>query len=150
MKNGLVLFLRGSSEPFPITRPPREIQKASYRPTRPTLVIYPGGGTWIIIVLYTCATRESRKKGLFFEAKRDSRESRLGVKMCLFSTKRVLLDSIKGRLGVIFQIQPNMSSKKSLFGDKFAGKKLAFRGCFSWRGKSRWPGMFWKPLVTHW
>ena len=35
------------------------------------------------------------KKGLFFEAKRDSRESRLGVKMCLFLRKRVLLDSIK-------------------------------------------------------
>ena len=53
-------------------------------------------GATRIIVLCTCATRETRKKGCFFEAKHDSCESRLGVKMCLFLRKRVLLDSIKG------------------------------------------------------
>ena len=55
------------------------------------------------------------KKELFFEAKHDTRELRLGVNMCLFLRKRVLLDSIKGRVGVIFQILPNMPSQKSLF-----------------------------------
>ena len=55
------------------------------------------------------------KKGLFFEAGRDSRESRLGVKMCLFR-KRALLDSSKGPLGVIFQTRLNMSSKKACLG----------------------------------
>ena len=39
--------------------------------------------------------QRNTKKGLFFEAKCDSHESRLGVKMCLFLRKRVLLDSIK-------------------------------------------------------
>ena len=55
-------------------------------------------------------------KGLFFEAKRDSHESRSGVKMGLLLRKRVFLDSIKGRLGVIFQTSPNMSSKKACLG----------------------------------
>ena len=50
-----------------------------------------------IIVLYMCvvnARPEKQKKGLFFEAKHDSCDSRLGVKMGLFLRKRVLLDSI--------------------------------------------------------
>ena len=49
--------------------------------------------------------QRNAKKGLFFEAEHDSRESRLGVKMCLFMTKRVLLDSIKGRLWSFFELQ---------------------------------------------
>ena len=79
------------------------------------------------------------KKGLFFEAKRDLRESRLGVKMCLFLRKRVLLDSTKGSLGVVFQIPANMFPQKRLFRrGKFGGKitrKFSYRGCFSWRGQ---------------
>ena len=43
---------------------------------------------------------------IFFKAKRDSRKSRLGVKMYLFLRKGVLLDSFKGRLGVILQTCP--------------------------------------------
>ena len=43
-------------------------------------------------VVHMCDQR-NMKKGLFFEAGRDSR---LGVKMCLFLRKSVLLDSIKG------------------------------------------------------
>ena len=65
--------------------------------------------------------QRNRKKGLFFEARRDSHESRLGVKMYLFSRKRVLMDSMKRCLGVIFQTPPNMSSKKACLG-KFGGK----------------------------
>ena len=60
--------------------------------------------------------QRNTKKGLFFEAKRDLHESRLGVKMYLFLRKRVLLDSIKERLGVIFQTVPKMSPQKSLLG----------------------------------
>ena len=66
--------------------------------------------------------QRNTKKWLFFEAQRDQRESRLGVKMCLFLRKRVILDSTKGRLGVIFQIPPNMSPQKSLFRGKFERK----------------------------
>ena len=48
--------------------------------------------------------------------------------------KRVLLSSIKGHLGVIFQTQSNISSKKSLFRGKFGAKivraKFAFGGVF--------------------
>ena len=51
-----------------------------------------------------------------------SRGSHLGVKICLFWRKRVLFDSVKGHLGVIFQTPPNMSSKKSLFRGKFGSK----------------------------
>ena len=48
------------------------------------------------------------KEGLFkfFEAKCNSCEERLGVKMCLFLRKRVLLDSIKERLGSFYQTPP--------------------------------------------
>ena len=35
----------------------------------------PGEGATRILVLYTCTTRENKKKKLFFEAKLDSRES---------------------------------------------------------------------------
>ena len=66
-------------------------------------------------MFYTCATRETQKKGLFFEAKRDSRESRLG------GQNVAILDSIEGRLGVTFQTPPKMSSKKGLFSGKFGG-----------------------------
>ena len=53
-----------------------------------------------MIELYICATRETRKKkGLFFEAELDLRFR--GQNM-LFLIKGDLLDSIKGRLGVIF------------------------------------------------
>ena len=41
------------------------------------------GATWII-ALYIWATKKTWKKGLFFVAKRDLRESQLVVKMCLF------------------------------------------------------------------
>ena len=70
-----------------------------------------------------------------FEAKRDSRESRLGVKICLFRRKKVLFDSVKGRLGVIFQTPLNMSYKKAclgvnleLFGGKVVRKVCVFPG----------------------
>ena len=77
-----------------------------------------------------------KKKGYFFEAEQDSRESQLGVKMCLFLRKKVPLDSIKGRLGVIFQ---NMSSNEACLGGKFAENcaKFSFRGVFPGEGKSR-------------
>ena len=54
------------------------------------------------IVLYTCAIREAQKNCCLFP-ERDSREAQLGAKMCMFLRKRVLLDSIKGYLVVIFQ-----------------------------------------------
>ena len=73
----------------------------------------PGRITWII-VLYTCATRETRKKGCFFEAERDSRESWLGDKMCLFMRKRVILDSIKGCLGSFFKLHQTCPPKKGV------------------------------------
>ena len=92
------------------------------------------------MVLYTCATRKMRKKGSFFEAKRDSCESRLGVKMCLFVRKRVLLDSFTGRLGVNFQTLPKMFPQKSLFRCKFESKTTR-NSClgvfFPGEGKSR-------------
>ena len=55
--------------------------------------------------------QRNTKKGLFFEAEHDSRESRLGVKMCLFLRKRVLLDSIKGRLGSFFKLHQTCPPK---------------------------------------
>ena len=61
-----------------------------------------------------------RKKGCFFEAERDSRESRLGVKMCLFMRKRVILDSIKGRLGSFFNSTKHVLKKRGKNGDKIA------------------------------
>ena len=82
-------------------------------------------------------TRE--KRGCFFRLNA-MRESRLVVKMCLFFRKRVLLDSIKGHLGVIFQTPQNMSSKKSLFMGKF-WEKIVQNAClgdvFPGEGKSR-------------
>ena len=54
--------------------------------------------------------------------------------MCRFLRKRVLLDSIKGCLGVIFQTPPNMFSEKACLGVNFGGKSI--RGCFPEEGKS--------------
>ena len=47
---------------------------------------YQGGRHWNTSIVHMRDQRNV-KKGLFFETKRDSRESRLGVKMCLFSRK---------------------------------------------------------------
>ena len=47
--------------------------------------------------------QRNTKKGLYFKTGRDLRESRLVVKVCLFLRKRVHLDYIKVRLGVIFR-----------------------------------------------
>ena len=89
-------------------------------------------------VVHMCDQRNT-KKGLFFEAESDLRDSRFGDKMCHFSTKRVLLDSIEGRLGVIFQTGPNMSSKKACLGANFGENraKFSFRGVSPGEGKSR-------------
>ena len=76
-------------------------------------VLYGGGGGIWIIVLNKCATREMRKKGLFFEARCNSHESRFGGQNVPIFEKKVLLDYIKRRLGVIFQTPPYMSSKKA-------------------------------------
>ena len=62
------------------------------------------GGTWIL-VLYTCANREMwKKKTIAFETECNSRESRLGVKTCLFtfSRKRVLLKILLGAFRNLF------------------------------------------------
>ena len=83
------------------------------------------------------------KKELFFRLltqMRDSCELQLGVKMCLYIylRKRVLLDSSKGRLWVIFQTSPNMSSKKACSGVNLGGKiarNSHLWGVFSWRGE---------------
>ena len=66
--------------------------------------------------------QRNAKKRLLFDTKCDSRESRLGVKMCLFFEKRVLLDSVKGRLGVLFQTSPNMPAKKACLGVNLEAK----------------------------
>ena len=66
--------------------------------------------------------QRNAKKWLFFEAKRDSRESRLGVKMCPVLRKRVFLDPSKVRLGIIFQTPPNMSSKTACLGVDLGAK----------------------------
>ena len=71
------------------------------------------------------------KKGLFFEAKWDSCESRLGIKMRLFLRK----ESFYILLGVIFQTPPNISTKIACLGINL--------------GANRNYGMFWKPLVIH-
>ena len=54
-----------------------------------------------------------------------------------FFRKRVLLDSTKGRLGVIFQIPPNIFSKKACLGVNLGENhaKFSIKGCFSWRGE---------------
>ena len=76
--------------------------------------------------------QRNRKKGLFFEAKHDLHESQLGVKMCLYLRKRVLLDSIKGCLGVVFQSLPKISSKKACLEVNLWAKLLEtlFKGSF--------------------
>ena len=87
---------------------------------RKKLLYYPGGSR--IIVFYTHARPKKHEKGLFFEAERDWHETRLGVKMCQFLKKRVIFDSIKGCLWVIFQTLPKMSSKKACLGVNFGAK----------------------------
>ena len=72
--------------------------------------------------------QSNMKKGLFLEAKCNLRELQLEVKMCIFFRKRVLLDSIKGRLGVIFKTPANSRQNHT---------KFPFRGCFPGKGKSR-------------
>ena len=66
---------------------------------------------------------------------RDQKNAKKGVKMRLFLRKRVLLDSIKGCLGVIFETSSN--PKKAclgvILGQNYA--KFSFRGCFPWRGE---------------
>ena len=72
--------------------------------------------------------------------------------MCLFLRKMVLSGSIQGRLGVIFQTLPNMSSKKAFWGVNLGEnhKKFLFRGCFPEEEKSGLHVcMFWKPMVMH-
>ena len=56
--------------------------------------------------------QRNMKKGLCFEAELDLRESRLGVEMCVFMRKRVLLDSIKGCLGSFFKLHQTCPQKK--------------------------------------
>ena len=51
-----------------------------------------GPGVALEYVLYTCATREMWKKGLFFEIERNLAQSQSGFKTCLFSRKRVLFE----------------------------------------------------------
>ena len=80
--------------------------------------------------------KRNAKKGLFFEAKRNSRKLRLGIKICLFLRERVLLDSLKGHLGVSFQIPPNMSSEKACLRVNL-GAKFSSTGVLPGEGKSR-------------
>ena len=68
-----------------------------------TIESLPGGGGALEYKCCTHARPEKHEKRLFFETERDSRESRLGVKKYLFSTKRVLFDPIRVCLGVIFR-----------------------------------------------
>ena len=78
--------------------------------------------------------QRNAKKGLFFEADRDWRESGLGVKMCLFMRKRILLDSIKGCLGSFLKLhQTCPQKKKGKYGDKIT--RNCVYGCFSRRGE---------------
>ena len=80
-------------------------------------------GATRIIVLYTCTTKETRKKGCFFRLKRFLRIMIRGQNVPLFE-ERVLLDSIikKGRLGVIFRTPPKISSPKACLGVNFLAK----------------------------
>ena len=61
-----------------------------------------GGGGHSNTVVHMRDQRNA-KKGLFFETEPDSQDSRLGVKIYLFSRKGVLFNSIRGRLGVFHQ-----------------------------------------------
>ena len=78
---------------------------------------FPLGAT-PIIVLYTYTTREMQK-GLFFEAKRDSCKSGLGVKMSLFFRKGSFWILLRGVWRSFSQTPPNMST---MFRGKFGGK----------------------------
>ena len=109
------------------------------------------GGTRMM-VLYTCTTREMRRKGCFMRSrKRDSRESWLGVKMCLFLRRRLLLDSInmiKGHLGVLFQTPPKNSPQKACLAAHLG--KIARNSCFVFPGEGTHDkGIVWKPPVMH-
>ena len=93
------------------------------------------------------------KKKVVFETERDSRESQLGVKTCLFSRKRVLFKFYYGLLGSFFQtpLFHKTCSQKILFRGKIgyetgpnsctgvfsSEKQISIRVCFE------------KPLVTH-
>ena len=58
-------------------------------------ILDPGGDHLNNSVVHMRDQRNA-KKGLFVEAEHDLPKSRLGVEMCLFLRKRVLLNSIKG------------------------------------------------------
>ena len=55
-----------------------------------------------------------------------------GQNVPIFDKKRVLLDSIEGRLGALFQTLPKMSSKKACLGVNWRQNcmKFLFRGAF--------------------
>ena len=63
--------------------------------------------------------QRNAKKGLFFRLNAIRANQ---VKMCLFLRKRVLLDSIKGCLGVIFSNSTKHVLQKSLFRGKCGDK----------------------------
>ena len=91
--------------------------------SRPTNIMFsckPGGHTNNSVV-HMRDQRNTKKKG-GFETWRANRD-RSGVKMCLFLRKGVLLDSINGRLGVIFWTRLNMSSKRAYFRGIFGGRE---------------------------
>ena len=83
---------------------------------------------------YTHTRPEKRERRVVF-----FRLSPLGVKMCLFLRKRIILNSIKGHLGVIFQTPPKCPppKKKACLGVNLRTKsrEFSFRGCFSWTGE---------------
>ena len=83
--------------------------------------------------------QSNAEKGLFSEAKHDPCKLRLGVKMGLILRKRVLFDSIKGRLGIIFKLHQICPPKRTFRG-KFGGKIMpnSHLGCvFPGEWKSR-------------
>ena len=96
---------------------------------------YPGASQKI--VLYTQVTKETQKRGCFFQTKCDSCESRLKVKMCIFLRKKVFLDSIKGRIGVLNSIKRVL--QRSLIRGNVGAKlcEIFDTGCFSWGGEIR-------------
>ena len=57
-------------------------------------MLYPEGGAQTL-VLYTCMTREMRRKGFFFTLDLDSQKLQLGLKTCfknMLKTRRVLFE----------------------------------------------------------
>ena len=104
--------------------------------------VKPRGGTRIL-VLYTCATRETRKKGCFLILNAILENHDKGSKSVCFQEKGSFFYSIRGRLGVICQIplfHQTYSTKKPCLGGKIGCKiarKFLFRGVFPQKGKSR-------------